>query len=157
MKFLGVNELPLHGSLEKWHNERVFSVGLVEYTLAKHSKFPSQYRQDKITDTPANLLLHEVQNKYNCGDHTGFFIKHEPETNAMRKIIQLCLLQYSRGTPDSSIRSSSDAETIINHILWHLSGYSLQCRWNHKLGWVGSGAAFRSKQGRGRYSINPLL
>lgn len=43
----------------------------------------------------------------------------------MRKIIQLCLLQYSRGTPDSSARSSSDAETIINHILWHLSGYSV--------------------------------
>ena len=94
VKFLAVNELLLRGSLESTHDDQDVSAGLflkrVEYTLAKdpklyeitksipqNAKYTSKNIQNEIIDTLANLVLHEIKNKYDNADHAGFSIKSD--------------------------------------------------------------------------------
>ena len=149
MKFLAVNELPLRGSLKSPDDDQDVSAGLflklVEYTLAKdpklneitkgilqNAKYTSKNIQNEIIDTLANLVLHEIKNKYNNADHTGFSIKSDGTRDRCNvENLSIMIWFVCNSIPEEHLiglldLSQLDAECMTTQILQHLSdsGYS---------------------------------
>ncbi|KAK0141175.1 hypothetical protein N1851_021817 [Merluccius polli] len=96
-------------------------------SIPQNAKYTSKNIQNEIIDTLANLVLHEIKNKYNNADHTGFSIKSDGTRDRCNvENLSIMIRFVCNSIPEENLiglldLSQLDAEFMTTQILQHLS------------------------------------